>query len=59
MAKSKYRGKDVNLVFILLSFVMLLIFAYVLTLILPDIIESTSGQLNSAFGADNGGGEIL
>jgi hypothetical protein len=38
---------------------MLLIFAYVLTLILPDIIEGTSGQLNSAFGADNGGGEIL
>ncbi len=59
MAKSKYRGKDVNLVFILLSFVMLLIFAYVLTLILPDIIEGTSGQLSDAFGGDNGGGEIL
>ncbi|MBQ1206855.1 MAG: hypothetical protein IIX67_06560 [Clostridia bacterium] len=55
MAKSKYRGKDVNLVFILLSFVILLIFAYVLTLILPDIIEGASGQISDAFG---GGKEL-
>ena len=55
MAKSKYRGKDVNLVFILLSFVILVIFAYVLTLILPDIIEGTSGQLSNAF---DGGNEL-
>ncbi len=55
MAKSKYRGKDVNLVFILISFVFLLIFAYVLTLILPDIIEGASGQLSNAF---DGGKEL-
>lgn len=55
MAKSKYRGKDVNLVFILLSFVILLIFAYVLTLLLPDIIEGASGQISDAFG---GGKEL-
>jgi hypothetical protein len=55
MAKSKYRGKDVNLVFILISFVFLLIFAYVLTLILPDIIEGASSQLSNAF---DGGKEL-
>ena len=53
MAKSKYKGKDVNLVFILLSFVILLIFAYVLTLILPEIIEGASGQISNAFDGGN------
>lgn len=52
MAKSKYRGKDVNLVFILISFVMLAVFAYVLTLILPDIIDGAGSQISDAF---NGG----
>ena len=54
MAKSKYKGKDVNLVFILLSFTVLLIFAYVLTLILPDLIEGTSGQISNAFDGGTG-----
>jgi hypothetical protein len=54
MAKSKYKGKDVNLVFILLSFVILLIFAYVLTLILPEIIEGASGQISNAFDGGTG-----
>ncbi|MBR5286110.1 MAG: hypothetical protein IKU30_04350 [Clostridia bacterium] len=54
MAKSKYKGKDVNLVFILLSFTVLLIFAYVLTLILPDLIEGASGQISNAFDGGTG-----
>ena len=54
MAKSKYKGKDVNLVFILLSFVILLIFAYVLTLILPEILEGASGQISNAFDGGTG-----
>ena len=55
MAKSKYRGKDVNLVFILITFVILIIFAYALTLVLPDIIDGASAQLSGAF---DGGKEL-
>ncbi len=55
MAKSKYRGKDVNLVFMLLTFILLAVFAYALTLILPDIIEGAGNQISSAF---DGGKEL-
>ena len=49
MAKLKYKGKDVNIVFILVTFALLAIFAYALTLVLPDIIDGAGSQISDAF----------
>ena len=49
LAKAKYRGKDINIVFIIITLVMLAIVAFALTQVLPDIISNTGSQLTGWF----------
>ena len=53
IAKSKYRGKDITIVFLFLCLVALVAVGLVLAYILPDILESTGGVFGEIFG--NGG----
>ena len=55
-AKMKYRSDDMTIVFLLMSIVMILIVAYALSYVFPDIIEGTGERLAKLFG---GNGNVI
>ena len=50
VAKSKYRGKDINLLFLVICIAALLIVAFALTFVFPDVIEAFSQRMTEIFG---------
>ena len=53
MAKSKYRGKDTTIVFLILCIIGILAVGWALSYVLPGLIENTTGVFGETFG--NGG----
>ncbi|MBQ9847981.1 MAG: hypothetical protein IJO64_02865 [Clostridia bacterium] len=53
LAKAKYRGKDITIVFVILTLVILAVCAFAMTFVFPETIENLSNQLSNLFG---GGG---
>ena len=53
MAKSKYRGKDTTIVFILLCIIALFVVAFAVSKILPDLVGSTQGAFSQWFDGGN------
>lgn len=53
LAKAKYRGKDITIVFVILILVILAICALAMTYVFPEAIDNLSNQLSDIFG---GGG---
>lgn len=53
MAKTKYRGKDTTIVFLLLCLFGLIVVAFAVTRILPDLLNATGTSFSELFG--NGG----
>ncbi len=53
MAKSKYRGKDTTIVFILLCIIALFVVAFAVSKILPDLVGSTAGAFSQWFDGGN------
>lgn len=53
LAKAKYRGKDITIVFVILILVILAICALAMTYVFPEVIDNLSNQLSDIFG---GGG---
>lgn len=53
LAKAKFRGKDITIVYVLLILIILAICAFAMTYVFPEAIEKLSDQLSGLFG---GGG---
>ncbi len=53
MAKSKYRGKDTTIIFILLCIIALAVVAYAFSQILPDLLNKVGGDFTQIFGGGN------
>lgn len=53
LAKAKYRGKDITIVFVILILVILAICALAMTYVFPEVIDNLSNQLSDISG---GGG---
>ncbi len=49
MAKSKYKGKDISLVFIIACIALLVVVCLVLTYVFPGILESFTNRINAIF----------
>ncbi len=52
LAKKKYRGKDMSVVFLLMSVVIILIVALALSYVFPDIIEGAAERFTGLFGGN-------
>jgi len=52
LAKVKYRSKDVTVIFIILSIIILVVGGFALTYILPEVVERFSGTVTDVFGKE-------
>ena len=50
LAKMKYRGKEMSIIFLIMTLLIIAISGLALTYIFPDIINGTSAQFGSLFG---------
>ena len=53
MAKSKYRGKDTTIVFILLCIVALIVVAFAFSKVLPELVTKVGGSFSEIFSGGN------